>query len=406
MRITAVTPFICQGGDKNWTLVKVETDAGITGWGDATEWLRVHGHVGIIVNDLAPLVIGEDPFDIERLWQRMWVASYVGGKDLNVAITGIETALWDILGKALNTPVYTLLGGRCHERVRLYYDYCDAYGAGFRGGLRWHAGDSSLEGVVRQARWIKDQGFTALKMAPVGLSARPAVTRIASLEAIDATAAKVRAVREAVGDGVDIALDLTARLDLPSAMAMAQALEPYRLLFLEDPLRQDESPASYKRLTEATRTPIGTGENLYTSWSFRNYLEIGALDVVLPDVCHAGVLQTKKIAALAEAFHLPVAPHNPNSPLSAVISAHVCSTIPNLLALEMYASEGEPPWRDAITDPPVSSLVRDGYLTVPTGPGWGVAINEEELGRHPFREVWYSQVGKDWKELDLTPPVS
>jgi galactonate dehydratase len=402
MKITGVTPFVCQGGKSNWTLVKVSTDAGIVGWGDATEWVRVGAHARIIEEDLAPLVIGEDPFNIERLWQKMWVVSYVGGKDLNVAITGIETALWDIVGKALNTPVYNLLGGRCRERVRLYYDSCDAHGAGFRGGTQWIPGDSSLEGVARQAAWIKDQKFTALKLHPVGLAERPAITRSADIAAISATVEKVRTVREVVGDEVDIAIDVNNRLDLPSSMALARALEPFHLMFLEDPIRQDESPGSYRRLTEATRTPIGTGENLYTIWSFRNYLELGALSVVLPDICHTGVLQAKKIAALAEAFHLPLAPHNPNSPLSAIISAHVCSTIPNFLALEMFAAESEPLWRDDVTDPPVSSLVREGYLELPSGPGWGVEINEEELRRHPFREVWYSHIETNWRDLDLT----
>ena len=131
-------------------------------------------------------------------------------------------------------------------------------------------------------------------------------------------------------------------------MALAKALEPYRLMFLEDPIRQDESPGSYKRLVDATSTPIGTGENLYTVWDFRNYLEIGALDVVLPDVCHAGILQGKKIAALAEAYHLPVAPHNPNSPLSTIISGHFCANIPNFLALEFFPSEREVPWADRV----------------------------------------------------------
>jgi galactonate dehydratase len=402
MKITGVTSFVCQGGIKNWTFVKVSTDSDIVGWGDATEWLRAPAHARIMEEDLAPLIIGEDPFNIERLWQKMWVASYVGGKDLNVAMTGIETALWDIVGKALKTPVYNLLGGRCRERVRLIYYSCDAYGEGFQGGTRWSPGDDSLEGVAKQAKWIQDQGFTALKLHPVGLAERPGITRSADLRAIRATTEKVRTVRAVVGDEVDIVVDLNNRLDLPSSMRLAQALEPHHLLFLEDPIRQDESPGSYKRLTEATRTPIGTGENLYTVWSFRNYLELGALDVVLPDICHTGVLQAKKVAALAEAFHLPLAPHNPNSPLSAIISAQVCSTIPNLLALEMCGAELEPPWRDDITDPPVSSLSRDGYLELPTGPGWGVEINEDELRNHPFKEVWYSQIGKSWEGLELT----
>jgi galactonate dehydratase len=375
---------------RTWTFVKVSTDEGIVGWGDATEWARAQGHAKI-VEDLSPLVVGQSPFDIEKLWQQMWVASYVGGKDLSLAMTGIETALWDIVGKALNTPVYNLLGGRCRERVRLYYDYCDSFGGRYVDGDRWEEGDDSPEAVAKQARLIKQQGYTALKTHPVGLAARPAVTRSASLSAINDTVARVRAIRHAVGDDVDICVDVGNRLDLPSSIAMAKAMEPYHLLFLEDPIRQDESPGSYRRLCDSTSTPIGTGENLYTVWEFRNYLEIGALDAVLMDVCHAGILQAKKIAGLAEAYHLPVAPHNPNSPLSTVISSHLCANIPNFLALEIFAADREPPWRDVVVTPALSSLISDGHLVPPTGPGWGVEIDEEELAKHPYREAWYSR---------------
>jgi len=392
MKITEVKPILCQGGIKTWTFVKVSTDEGITGWGDATEWVRAQAHAKIIEEDLSPLVVGENPFDIEKLWQKMWVASYVGGKDLNVAMTGIETALWDIVGKALNTPVYNLLGGKCYDRVRLYYDYCDSYGGGFLGSNRWEEGDESLEAIAKQARFIKQQGYTALKMHPVGLATRPAITRTVSLKAISDTVDRVKTIREAVGDDVDIIMDVNGRLDLPSSMALAKALEPYRLLFLEDPIRQDESPRSYKRLCESTSTPIGTGENMYTVWEFRDYLEIGALDAVLIDVCHTGILQAKKIAALAEAYHLPVAPHNPNSPLSTIISGQLCANIPNFLALELYSADREPPWRDAVMSPPLTSMISNGHLQLPAGPGWGVEINEAELARHPYQEVWYARV--------------
>jgi galactonate dehydratase len=389
MKITEVKPILCHGAFRTWTFVKVSTDEGITGWGDATEWVRAQAHCTVIEEDLSPLVIGENPFDIEKLWQKMWVTSYVGGKDLSVAMTGIETALWDIVGKALGTPVYNLLGGKCYDRVRLYYDYCDSYGAGLRGGTQRQEGDSSLVGVAKQAQFIKDQKFTALKMHPVGLAPRPAITRSASLAAISATVEKVRTIRDVVGDDVDIALDVHNVLDLPSSMALAKALEPYRLLFLEDPIRQDESPRSYQRLADATSTPIGTGENLYTVWDFRDFLEIGGLDVLLPDFCHTGVLQGKKIAALAEAFHVPLVPHNPNSPLSTIISAHVCANLPNFLALEYMSDPLEPAWRDTVMRPALGSLVKDGHLEVPSGPGWGVEIDEEELARHPYEEVWY-----------------
>jgi len=389
VKISEVKPILCHGGTRTWTFVKVTTDEGLVGWGDATEWARPAGHRAV-VEDLAILLLGENPFDIERLWQKMWVASYVGGKDLNVAMTGVETALWDILGKTLNTPVYNLLGGVCQARVRLYYDFCNAYGSLFDGTTRT-PGDTSLAGVARQARLIKDQKFTALKTSPVGLPPRPAITRTASLKAINDTAKKVETIREAVGDDLEIWIDMGNSLDLPSAMAFARALEPYQLACFEDPLRQDESPGSYKRLVDSTSTPVGTGENLYTVWDFRNYLEIGALDLVLPDVSHAGILQCKKIAALAEAFHLPVAPHNCNSPLSSIISAHFCATIPNFLALEYMSDPLEPAWRDEVMSPRLGSLVKDGYLHLPPGPGWGVEIHEAELAKYPYQEVWYTR---------------
>jgi galactonate dehydratase len=399
MKITEVKPIICQGGIRNWTLVKVSTDEGIVGWGDATEWVRVQSHAKVI-ELLAPMLIGEDPFNIERIWQKLYVASYVTGKDLNVALSGIETALWDIVGKALNTPVYNLLGGRCYDKIRLYYDYCDAYGEGFCGTDTWHKGDDSSEGIIKQARYIKEQNFTALKLHPVGLPTRPAITRTASLKSIDDTVKKVELVRKVVGNEVEICIDVNNRLDVYSSIRLAKALEPYRIMFLEDPVRQDESPLSYRRIKETTSTPIGTGENLYNVWAFKNYLEIGALDMVLFDIVHCGgILQARKIAALAEAYHLPVCPHNPNSPLSTIISAHFCASIPNFYALEYYSPEREPSWRDKIIDPPLK--VVDGYLELPTGAGWGVKIIEEEVARHPYREMWYSGLSANWEGLKI-----
>ena len=293
--------------------------------------------------------------------------------------------------------MYNLLGGRCHDRLRLYYDFCDRYGEGLQGTTTWHDGDDSPEGLARQARYIKDQGFTALKTHPVGLAPRPAVTRIMSMKAIDDTVDKVRTIREVVGNEVDICMDIHNRLDLTSSIALAQALEPYRLLFLEDAIRQEESAVSYQRLADATSTPIGTGENLYTVWSFRNLLEGGGVDVLLPDICHTGVLQAKKIAALGEAFHVPVAPHNPNSPLSTIISGHVCAGMPNFLALEYWSEDREAPWRDDVMSPPLAGFVKDGHLELPAGPGWGVELNEEEIAKHPYEETWYATMSSGYR---------
>jgi len=391
MKVTGIEAIPCRGSWMNWTFVKVTTDEGIVGWGDATEWVRVKAHIAAM-EDLKPLVIGENPFNIERIWQRMWTASYAGGKDVNVAMCGIETALWDIVGKALNTPVYNLLGGKCFETVRLYYDYCDGYGEGMQGTNEWHWGDKSLEGLAMQAQKIKDLGFTALKMHPVGMAPRPAITRTMSMKAIDDTVKRVEIVREIVGNEVDIAMDVHNRLDLPSAMALADALEPYRLMFFEDPIRQEESAVSYQRLADSTKTPIGTGENLYTTWSFRNLLEIGGIDVALPDFCHTGVLQGKKIASLCETFHVPLAPHNPNSPLSTIISGHICASIPNNLALEYWSDERDAPWRDDVISTPLTEFVKNGELSLPDKPGWGVELDEKEIAKHPYSESWYAEM--------------
>jgi len=212
------------------------------------------------------------------------------------------------------------------------------------------------------------------------------------LPAIKMTKRKVEAIREAVGDDIELCIDVNNRLDLYSAIRFARAFEPYNLLFIEDPICHHEaSPSTYARLVEKTKTPIACGENIYTVWDFRNYLENHALDMLHPDVCHTGVFQAKKIAALGEAYHIPVSFHNPNSPLSAVISANVAATIPNFVVLEFvrgYAYPGEDPevpiWTEYIMNPPLSKLVSDGYLKLPEGPGWGVEIDEKELEKHPF----------------------
>jgi galactonate dehydratase len=147
MKVTGIQAIPCRGRWMNWTFVKVTTDSGLVGWGDCTEWVRVQGHIAAM-GYLAGLVIGEDPMNIEKIWQKMWVASYAGGKDVNVAMCGIETALRDIVGKTYGVPVYTMLGGKCFDRIRLYYDYCDKYLEGMQGTTTWHDGDGSLEGVA------------------------------------------------------------------------------------------------------------------------------------------------------------------------------------------------------------------------------------------------------------------
>lgn len=388
VKITEVKPILCQGGMKNWTFCKITTDEGIVGWGDATEWATPKS-VATNISDFGSLIVGEDPRNIERLWQLCWRAAYTGGKDLSVALCAIETALWDIKGRIYDMPAIELMGGKIWNKVRLYT----------------HCNGDTLESTAEYAKQLKKEGWTALKTHPSGLPPTekdatwmngsldwPQISRTVSLVSIKNTLEKVETIRETVGDEVDICMDVNNRLDVPSSIRLAKALEPYNLLFLEDPICQHEDAApSYRRISESTTTPIATGENLYTIWQFRTYLEMGALDLLLPDVCHTGIIQARRIAALAEAYHLPLCPHNPNSPLSTIISGNLTSSIPNFVALEYTHDQREPSWRDDVMKPPLREFVRDGYLQLPEGPGWGVELDEDEIGKHPYVETWLSR---------------
>jgi len=387
--IKSVKPILC---GFHFTFCKITTDNGIVGWGDGTEWATPKG-VESAIRDYGALIVGEDPRNIERIWQLCWRSAYVGGKDVNAALSAIESALYDLKGKLCGVPAIDLMGGRIWNKVRLY-THCDR---------------STIEGTVKFSEELKREGWTAWKCQPEGLPPRaknrtwahgsldwPTISRVASLSDIKQTVGKIKAVREAVGDEIDLGIDVNNRLDLPSAERLAKQFEPYQLLFFEDPICQHEDAApEYKRLADSTITPIATGENLYTIWEFKSYVQIGALDVLLPDVSHTGIGQARKIAALAEAYHLPVCPHSPNSPLSSIISANLAASIPNFEALEFIRSYAYPgrdpedtqtfaPWMDKLMKPPLSTLVRDGYLELPEGSGWGVDMNEDEMMKHPY----------------------
>lgn len=386
MKITEVKPVLSDF----YTFCKISTDEGITGWGDGTEWATPKG-VESYIRDFGDLITGEDPRNVERLWQLSWRSAYTGGKDLSCALAAISSALIDITGKFYDMPAVDLLGGKVWNKVRLY-THCDR---------------DTNEETAKLAEELKREKWTAWKTHPLGLPSRfkdpkwaggsidwPEISRTASLAAIKQTAKKVQAIREAVGDDIELGIDVNNRLDVPSAMRLGKALEPYDMAFMEDPIcHHEDSAVSYRRLVERTSTPIACGENIYTIWEFRAYLENHALDMILPDISHTGVLQGKKIAALAESYHIPVSPHNPNSPLSSIISATLAASIPNFFALEFVRGFAFPerdkrvkPWVEEIMDPPLSKLVKDGYLTLPDGPGWGIKVNEDVLAKHPYVE--------------------
>lgn len=343
--------------------VRIYTDKGLIGTGEC-----IHGGAGIqpLVASVGSLILGEDPTNIERLFEKMRRARVFDGAmagNLVTAMVGIEIALWDLVGRAYQLPVYALLGGKFRDRIRLYAD-CHA------------GGDDSPAANAAKARQVRDMGFTALKFDLDDLESSckhdPFNHTLSTCE-IDNMLAKVDAVRGAVGAETDIAMDLHGRYDTSSGIRLARALEPYRLLWLEEPV-PPENPAAMREVKRATTTPICAGENLYLRWGFRELLEQQAVDIVMPDLpkC-SGLAEGKKIAALAEMYYTSFAPHNVCGPLGTIASCHCCAAVPNFLVLEWHWLE-RPHWHNLVrVEQP---LIQDGCIRLTDAPGLGVELDE------------------------------
>ena len=328
---------------RNWLFVKVYTDEGIFGIGEGSGWPRV---IETAVQDIAPILIGEDPMNIERIWQKILTATMGNGMTGTVgsgAMNGIDMALWDIKGKALNTPVWNLLGGKVRDRIRVY----------------GHA--STPEGALE----LKAKGITGVKTGGV-------------FDPVD----KVEAIRNAVGDEMDIMVDAHGPpwFTTKDAILVGKALEPYNLLFYEDPVPPDNMDA-LARVQDNVDIPIAAGERHSHIWGVRELIERELVDVVQPDSGRiGGITQLKKIAAMAEAHYITVAPHSGSlGPVGEYAALHVLAAIPNALILERL--EFDSPARYEVIDPHPETV--DGYIEVPDRPGLGVDIDEEAVARYP-----------------------
>jgi len=331
------------GNTRHWLFLEIHTDAGIVGVGEASGWPLV---VETAIRDLAPLLIGEDPTHIERLWLKLRTALISHGMTGTVgggALSGIEMALWDIKGKVLNTPVWNLLGGLVRDRIRVYA----------------HAS------TPEHARACVALGYRALKTGGV---ARP-------LE-------KVAALREAVGQDIDLMVDLHGPPDLTTkdAMVIGRELERYRLLFWEEPVSCDNWEG-LARLRDTVAIPLATGERLATMWEFQRLLAQGCADVLQPDTGRCGgISQMRKVAAMAEASFVSMAPHSGSlGPVAEYAALHVLASIPNALILERFSHDCLA--RDLVATPPLQ--VVDGHIAVPSRPGLGVELVKAELRKHP-----------------------
>ena len=363
MKITAVEVHRVKG--RHWPrfpmiFIEVHTDQGITGLGEALGY-RSSG-VGQSIEEAGESLLGRDPREIEPIWQNL-VRTGVN----MAAVSGIETALWDILGQSLGTPIYQLLGGRCHDRIRVYAD-------GFFRGADYIAEEYAAKAVEAVA-----SGLTALKMdVDEPIQSGHAINGVLTGADLRLTEEMVRSVREAVGVEVDLCVDGHGAFDVPSAIRLAHALCDYDLLWIEDPVSMD-SLSAMARVTLESRTPICTGELLETRFAFRELFERHAADIIMPDLARAGgVMELRRIAAAAETYRVPVAPHNMVGPVCTVASAHVCAATPNFMILEYQL--GDMPWIDELLDAPVH--LEHGHIVLSEKPGLGVRLNHDVVRRY------------------------
>jgi galactonate dehydratase len=371
MKITDVKATTI-AGYKDWNYVFVETDEGITGIGEAHPG---EGVCDTILKRLRPQLLGMDPQDVEPVYSHL-VARNIGQSAGGVvvgAISGVETALWDIAGKALGVPVYRLLGGRYRDRVRIYADV----------GRGRNQTDTPEAWADRAREGVTD-GFEAIKFDidhSADELAHDCVGRGLSLAELEKMTALVSAVREAVGAGIDVCIDCHAIYNVRDVLLLAERLEPFDLMFLEDPVPPENVDAIAK-VTASTAIPICTGEFLYRRDGFRRLIESQSCDMLHVDVSGTGgMLEAKKIADLADLYYMPVAFHNITSPLGLVASAHVCASVRNLHSMELPYHADQVPWRWDMLEQG-RSLISEGVCTVPDGPGLGVSVDYDVLKAH------------------------
>src|SRR5690606_34086921 len=376
MKITSIKALVCHARMRNWIFVKVETDQpGLWGWGEATlEW-HTRSVVGAI-DDIAQLIVGEDPRRIEHIWQMMYRQHFWHGDNVvrGTAISGIDIALWDIAGKIHGVPTHELLGGRVRDHIRLY---CHLGGGRMEDFYQTKPDDAHR--FAELAVQAVDQGFTAFKSMAV-----PETMSLEGLRPVKYAEACVKAMREAVGDDIDIMVDCHARPSPRMGMLFAKALEPYGLYFFEEPC-WPETMEDIALIQRAVKTPIASGERLVGIHAFRELLEKRAVSVIQPDITHCGGLtEVKRIAAMAEAYRVAIAPHNPQGPVSTAASIEFGFATPSYSICESV--HNDVPWREDVVSEGFT-VEKKGRIVRPNErPGLGIEINEEEVKKHPFQQ--------------------
>ncbi|MFB3779105.1 MAG: mandelate racemase/muconate lactonizing enzyme family protein [Bryobacteraceae bacterium] len=367
LKITAVKAVRLKG--INSRFVRVYTDQGLAGTGETLDTI---GAEDLINNHLGPAIVGRDPLDVEKIWYDFWswpsppggippvFMRGMGGPYLS-AMSGIDIALWDLAGKALGVPIYRLFGGKLRDRIAVYFHAYDPK----------QAAEAVRTTGVKALKAVRLDSGTEEENPSKGYDPGKKYNWTLSNPEIDAFAARVGALREAVGPAIGIGLECHARYDTESAIQLAKAVEPYRVMWLEEPVPSD-NPESMAAVRAATRIPIACGENVYTRYGFRPFLEKQAVSVIQLDMAKCGgLLESRKIASMAEVYNIPIAPHGMASPLGQTAFAHICATVPNFMLLEwgQYFNQN-------VTRLAGMPKYSAGFLELPETPGIGVDINE------------------------------
>ena len=376
MKITKITTYIVP---PRWLFLKIETDEGIFGWGEPVIEGRAHT-VAAAVDELSDYLVGQDPLQIEKHWQAMYRgAFYRGGPILMSAIAGVDQALWDIKGKYHNAPVHQLLGGQVRDRIRVY---------------AWVGGDRP-DAIVASANAAIAGGFKATKM-----NITEEMQIVDTMATVDQAVERMASLREAVGNKLDIAVDFHGRVHAPMARVLIKALEPYSPFFIEEPVLSEHLEAMAE-LRKNTHIPIATGERLFSRFDYKRVFTLGAADIIQPDLSHAGgITECKKIADMAEAWDIGLAPHCPLGPIALAACLQVDAVCQNAFIQEQsqgihYNQSND--LTDYLVDPSVFHY-KDGYVDIPQKPGLGIEIDEEVvLERAKIGHRWRNPL---WNHAD------
>ena len=363
MKVTDIKTFAVDCFRTNWVFVKVYTDEGIDGVGEATLEYKEKALIGA-VEHIKEYLVGKNPFEIEKHWHNVYRDAYWrGGAVLMSALSAVEMALWDILGKSLNVPVYQLLGGKVNDKVRIYVN-------------GWFAGAKEPYEFGEKAKKAMERGVTALKWDPFGKN----YLNISNGE-LNKALECVSAVRDAVGDKVDLLIEGHGRFNIPTAIKIAKELEQFKPMFFEEPVPPDNLDA-LKEVKMRSSVAVSAGERLYTRWDYKKMFDLMAADYIQPDISHAGgIMELKKIAAEGECRYIPFAPHNPSGPVANAATLQLAATCPNFEILEIMYSDVE--WRKDVTDENLE--YENGFIIIPDKAGLGIEINEEECLKHPYK---------------------